>query len=114
MYNRRRFIKIVIRFVSGMGLLLYVLITEIRAIFAKAKKIILPKGTRMDTLLGKNPTSMDTRDLDLTPVEEFETMGLDDHDVDLKKWQIDFLPTMPARKEYLWQNCSTWPTQVWM
>jgi sulfoxide reductase catalytic subunit YedY len=43
----------------------------------------------MHTLVGKNPANLDTRNLDLTPVEAFETMGLDDHDVDLKKWQLE-------------------------
>jgi sulfoxide reductase catalytic subunit YedY len=43
----------------------------------------------MNSLVGKNPATLDTRNLDLTPVQEFDTMGLDDHDVDLKKWQLE-------------------------
>ena len=43
----------------------------------------------MNSLVGKNPASLDTRDLDLTPVHEFDTMGLDDHEVDLKKWRLE-------------------------
>jgi sulfoxide reductase catalytic subunit YedY len=102
MYNRRRFIKRIIGFVSGMGLLLGVLTTGVRAVFAKAKKIILPKGTRMDTLTGKNPANLDTRNLDLTPVKEFETMGLDDHAVDLKKWQLEIsgLVQLPVKLKF--------------
>jgi hypothetical protein len=38
----------------------------------QGQKINLPKGTRMDTLVGKNPANLDTRNLDLTPVEESE------------------------------------------
>ena len=61
----------------------------VRVAFAKAKKIILPKGTRMNSLIGKNPANLDTRNLDLTPLAELETMGLDDHDVYLNKWQLE-------------------------
>jgi sulfoxide reductase catalytic subunit YedY len=102
MYNRRRFIKTVMGFVGGMGLLLGVLTAGVRAVFAMAKKIILPKGTRLGTLVGKNPASLDTRNLDLTPVEEFETMGLDDHDVNLNKWQLEIsgLVQRPVKLKY--------------
>jgi sulfoxide reductase catalytic subunit YedY len=51
--------------------------------------MILPKGTRMDSLVGKHPADLDTRNLELTPLQAFETMGLDDHDVDLKKWRLE-------------------------
>ena len=87
--TRRQFIRLILGFSSGMGLVLSPIGNGIRAVFAKAKKMILPKGTRMDSLVGKNPANLDTRNLDLTPVEAFETMGLDDHDVDLKKWRLE-------------------------
>ena len=43
----------------------------------------------MNSLVGKNPATLDTRNLDLTPLQDFDTMGLDNHDVDLKKWQLE-------------------------
>ena len=76
-------------FVGGMGLLLVMLAAGVRSVFAKAKKIILPTGTRMDTLVGKNPADLDTRNLDPTPVQAFGTMGLSDHQVDLKRWRLE-------------------------
>ena len=72
-----------------MGLIFSPIANGTRVVFAKAKKIILPKGTRMKSLVGKNPATLDTRNIDLTPVQDFDTMGLDDHDVDLKKWQLE-------------------------
>jgi sulfoxide reductase catalytic subunit YedY len=72
-----------------LGLAFSPLAQGVRVAFAKAKKIVLPKGTRMNSLVGKNPANLDTRNLVLTPVEEFETMGLDDHDVDLNKWRLE-------------------------
>ena len=71
-----------------MGLVFSPIANGFRAVLAKTKKIILPKGTRMESVVGKNPADLDTRNLELTPVEAFETMGLDDHDVDLKKWRL--------------------------
>jgi len=89
-------------FVGGMGLLLGTLTAGVRAVFAKAKKIILPKGTRMETLVGKNPANLDTRNLDPTPVQAFGTMGLSDHQIDLKRWrlEIDGLVERPFKLGY--------------
>ena len=74
-----------------MGLVFSPVASGIRVVFAKAKKIILPKGTRMNSLVGKNPATLDTRNLDLTPVQAFGTMGLSNYDVDLKKWQLEIV-----------------------
>jgi sulfoxide reductase catalytic subunit YedY len=89
MKDRRQFIKLMAGFLTGMGLLISPVAEGVRVVLAKVKKMILPKGTRMDTLVGKNPANLDTRNLDLTPLEEFETMGLDDHHVNLKKWHLE-------------------------
>jgi sulfoxide reductase catalytic subunit YedY len=89
MHNRRQFLKMITGFVSGMGLLFSPFANGARHVFAKAKKILLPEGTRMETLVGKHPASLDTRSLELTPLEEFATMGLSDHDVALDKWRLE-------------------------
>jgi sulfoxide reductase catalytic subunit YedY len=89
MNSRRQFIKLMAILLSGLGLLFSPLAKGVRGAWAKAKKIILPKGTRMETLVGRNPEDLDTQNLDLTPLEEFETMGLDDHHVNLNKWHLE-------------------------
>ena len=91
MKTRRQFINLILGFLSGMGLVFSPIASGIRVVFAKAKKIILPKGTRMNSLVGKNPATLDTRNLDLTPVQAFGTMGLSNYDVDLKKWQLEII-----------------------
>ena len=87
---------------AAMTLLFNPLAGWVQVAFAKVKKIILPKGTRMDSLIGKNPAHLDTRNLDLTPVEAFETMGLDDHQVDLKTWRLEIggLVQRPVKLRY--------------
>jgi sulfoxide reductase catalytic subunit YedY len=89
MKKRRQFIKLMLGLLGGMGLWFNPLARGVQVVFAKVKKIILTKGTRMETLISKNPANLDTQNLDLTPVEKFETMGLDDHLVDLNKWQLE-------------------------
>lgn len=89
MKKRRQFIKLILGIFAGLGFLFSPLAAGMRLVWAKAKKIILPKGTRVETLANKNPADLDTRNLDLTPLEKFETMGLDDHQVDLNKWQLE-------------------------
>ena len=103
MMNRRRhFIKLILSGFAGLGLVFSPLAAGFRLAWAKAKKIILPKGTRMENLIGQNPANLDTQNLDLTPLEEFETMGLDDHRVNLNKWrlEIDGLVQHPIKLTY--------------
>jgi len=89
MKKRRQFIKETIGLLTGLGLFFSPLAAGVRLVWAKAKKIVLPKDTRMETLIGKNPANLDTRHLDLTPSEKFETMGLDNHQVNLENWQLE-------------------------
>jgi sulfoxide reductase catalytic subunit YedY len=102
MNYRRHFIKSLLSGFAVLGLIFSPLAAGLKLVWAGAKKIILPKGTRMEHLIGKDPADLDTRNLDLTPLEEFETMGLDDHKVNLNKWQleIDGLVQKPFKLAY--------------
>jgi len=55
--------------------------------YAQSRRIILPKGTKMTSLVDKNPADLDTRHLDVIPLKQFETMGLTDHNTDLDTWR---------------------------
>lgn len=89
METRRKFIKKLVAFCTFIGLLLNPFFVGIRSGMTKAKKIILPKGTKRESLIGKNPSDLDARNLDLTPLEDFGTMGLSDHEVDLGAWRLE-------------------------
>jgi DMSO/TMAO reductase YedYZ molybdopterin-dependent catalytic subunit len=89
--TRRQFINLILGFLSGMGIIFSPVANGIRVVFAKAKKMILPKGTRVNSLVSKDPATLDTRNLDLTPVQAFGTMGLSDYEVNLKKWQLEIV-----------------------
>jgi len=89
MEKRRRFLIFVAEFLVAVGIFLSPAGFWVRKAFAKVKKIILPKGTRPTSLQNSNPADLDTRNLELTPIEKFGTMGTTNHPVDLKTWQLD-------------------------
>jgi sulfoxide reductase catalytic subunit YedY len=70
------------------GILFSPLSSFVQRVYAEAKKIILPKGTRRESLIQRNPKSLDTRNLDVTPLDDFETMGTTDYEVDLAQWRL--------------------------
>ena len=49
---------------------------------------LLPKGTRLETLVNENPALLDARDLEIQPLEKFGTMGLSDLVTDLSAWRL--------------------------
>jgi len=88
MEKRRNFLKKSLGFIGGMLVWTSPLFAVVRKAFAEAGKIILPKGTARETLIHKNPAFLDTRNLDPVPLESFGTMGLSDHEVDLRHWRL--------------------------
>jgi sulfoxide reductase catalytic subunit YedY len=87
--NRRNFIKKTIRFVAGIGLFFSPIQAALQNAYAKTKRFILPKDTKMTGLINKNPATLDTRNLEVIPLKDFETMGLTDHQVDLNTWRLE-------------------------
>ena len=88
MTERRKFLKIILGFLSLMGLRFNPFFSLIHRAYAEAKRIILPKGTKAGSLASKNPRDLDTRNLEITPINEFGTMGTTDYKVDLEKWRL--------------------------
>jgi len=88
MSARRSFFRIIFHLAAGMLLWLNPVVSLIRRAYAQSKRIILPKGTEMTSLVDKNPADLDTRNLDVIPLTQFETMGLTDHKTDLNTWRL--------------------------
>ena len=87
--DRRNFISKVIHCIAGIGLLLGPLSTFVQRAWAKTKRFILPKGTKMFSLINRNPATLDTRNLEVIPLEDFGTMGLTEHPVILEQWRLE-------------------------
>lgn len=89
MKTRRSFIRGILGCLGFVGLLLSPFSVLIRSGLAAAKKIILPKETKRESLVSKNPADLDTRNLQITPLKDFDTMGLTDHQMDLNEWRLE-------------------------
>ena len=102
MKTRRQFIKISVKFLSSLGLLLSNFGIWLTKAYARAKRFLVPKGTELSTLINKNPATLDTRNLEILPLKDFETMGLTDHEVDLQSWRlfIDGNVAVPTQLTY--------------
>jgi len=57
-------------------------------VMAAAGRTLVPKGTPWTDLRTRNPQQLDTSELDVTPLPEFGSMGLEDHEVDLLSWRL--------------------------
>ncbi len=88
MEDRRQFLKKSLGFIGFAGLFVLPLGVFVKRVYGEVKRIILPKGTKRKSLIQKNPKSLDTRNLEITPIEDFETMGITDYKVDLSKWRL--------------------------
>ena len=86
--SKRRFLKISIKFLTGIGFLASPILSWIRLAHANVQKIILPKDFPRKDLVDKNPADLDTHKLDITSLKDFETMGITDQDTDLDTWRL--------------------------
>jgi|GEM_PF-162488 len=58
-------------------------------VFAEIKKRILPKGTDPQSLKTTNPASLDTRNLDVMPLEAFGIMGDKNYPFNPDTWRLE-------------------------
>jgi DMSO/TMAO reductase YedYZ molybdopterin-dependent catalytic subunit len=88
MRTRRNFLTKGISGLVGLGFLLDPLFSAVGAAWAKTKKIVVRPGTNRKDLVSKNPASLDASQLEATPLKDFGTMGLEDHEADLERWRL--------------------------
>ena len=76
--------------------LLAILAAPLIAPFLRAAQVawaqartVLPKGTPRESLISKDPAHYDPRNLDITPIEQFGTMGTTDREVNMTSWRLD-------------------------
>ena len=102
MQKRRQFLKLLVGGAAWVGTGLGSLLSMARWVIAETGKIILPKGTLRESLINKNPAELDARNLEVTPLENFGTMGLSDHAVRIEQWglEVDGHVKKPLRLTY--------------
>ena len=102
MEKRRQFLKVLLGGVAWVGTGLGSLFSMAKWVIAETGRIILPKGTPRESLIDKNPAELDARNLEVTPLENFGTMGLTDHAVRIEQWgfEVDGHVKKPLRLTY--------------
>lgn len=109
MKTRRQFNKIIFGFFTSLGLLFTPFLSLVRWGIAKTKKFVLPKDTKRETLIEKNPAQLDTRNLEITALEDFGTMGPTDHEVDLDEWRLEITGHIPNPLGLTYQEITALP-----
>jgi DMSO/TMAO reductase YedYZ molybdopterin-dependent catalytic subunit len=89
MNKRRQFLKVAVGFLASAYVLLGPFFSAARWVYAKAEKTILPKGTKRDSLIYRDPKSLDTSNLEITPLKDFGTMGISDYEVNPRAWRLE-------------------------
>ncbi len=111
MKKRRDFLKMGAGLISiGLGCFLSPLFTAVRWTSAGAKKMILPKGTKLESLINKNPENLDTRNLEVTALEDFGIMGLSDYEQNMAEWRLEVVGRVNAPLTLTYQEVQTLPT----
>ena len=87
MASRRDFMKRILTGLLGFGVVERLFPRPSPAASTKGKTVI-PKGTKREDLVDKNPKDVDGRNLEITPLKDFGTMGLDDYKVNLDTWRL--------------------------
>lgn len=88
MKGRRQFLKTALATLAGVGVLLDPFFSILRPLRAEERRSILPKGTKREILTHRNPANLDTRNLEITALKDFQTMGTTDYKVDPEKWRL--------------------------
>ncbi len=88
MSTRRSFLQRLIAGAFGLCLLNAPFAPYVKRARGENAKTVVPKGTPWTDLRNRNPNDLDTSELDLTPLEDFGTMGLDDQETDLQQWRL--------------------------
>jgi sulfoxide reductase catalytic subunit YedY len=102
MDSRRRFIKKLLKMATAVGLIFSPVFSFVRSVIAAAGRLILPKGTPMDELTDHHPETLDTRNLEPIPLDNFGVMGLRNHSVSIRDWRLEVAGRVkePAKLKY--------------
>lgn len=88
MNTRRNFVRLAFGSFLGVDLLLSPFFSTMQRGWAVTRKV-LAKGTKRERLVNENPAALDTTNLEITPLEDFGTMGPTDRIVDLNTWRLE-------------------------
>lgn len=102
MKTRRQFISWVLKLLAGLALFVTTIRVSLKKAWAQTKRYIVPRNTDLSTLRNRDPATLDTRNLEVLPLEGFRTMGLSNHAEHMPSWRliIDGNVAVPTRLPY--------------
>ncbi len=86
--QRRRFTILIITVAGRIALACSPLSLLLRRAWAQVRRRLLPAQTELGTLIYEDPDQLDPRNLPITPISQFDTMGLTEHPVDVVRWRL--------------------------
>ncbi|MBU2550329.1 MAG: molybdopterin-dependent oxidoreductase [Proteobacteria bacterium] len=89
MEDRRTFIKKSLGLAALLGLLAGPFSAGWRWVRAQTAKFVVPKHFKTQDLIPLDPKDLDTRELPLTPLKSFRTMGQTDHEAEPASWRME-------------------------
>jgi sulfoxide reductase catalytic subunit YedY len=108
--SRRHFIKKILLLFAGNGLFIRSHSLFVQRAWAKTKRTLLPKNTKISSLINRHPAQLDTNNLEVIPIEKFKTMGMTDHKVDLKQWRLQVTGAVQHSLELTYTQLLELPT----
>ena len=89
MPTRRQLLKVLTYLFFWVGASIGLGISGATKLWAGVKKRILPKDTDLTTLRNENPEFLDTRNLQVMPLDAFQTMGDKDLAITTDTWRLE-------------------------
>lgn len=88
MKTRRQFITWALKLLAGLGLVITTVRFTLKKAWAQTKRFIVSRNTDLSSLRNKDPATLDTRNLEVLPLDAFDTMGLSNHPVHMPSWRL--------------------------
>ena len=88
MRTRRSILGVGLASILGAGFLPDPFVSAMRWASAASRKV-LDRGTRRESLIREDPAALDTTNLEVTPLDDFGTMGPTDLVVDSTTWRLE-------------------------
>jgi DMSO/TMAO reductase YedYZ molybdopterin-dependent catalytic subunit len=105
MYTRRDFANLIVGALGASALLGAVA----RRAWAASRKV-LTKATTRESLIHENPADLDATDLEITPLDKFDTMGPTDLVVDLATWRLEIAGLVRRPASFTYAELTALPT----
>ncbi len=88
MKTRRSFLGLASESLIVAGFFLSPLVSAMKQAWATSKRV-LDKGTKRESLIHENPAALDTTNLEVTPLEDFGTMGPTTEVLNRDTWRLE-------------------------